>query len=451
MTISLPNQSSAANASWNVTPPAGVTIDGLSAARSVSGVGPGSNMSYALAGTDDACGPTTACSAADYSWSGSAAKLQFSLSCSNCQSSDPDGASLTISWAVLKLGDPTPPTFSSPPAGGAFDASGPIAGTQTTNFTAHDDGGGVYTAAFVVDGVEQARQAVDDNGGACREPFVKQVPCKADASGSLAWDTTTVADGAHTVALNVYDTTGVNGVAYGPVDVTVKNTPDPPTAGSTAHIANGTNASSRAKFVPVARLSKGTVRQRFGKRTVVTGHLVDEIGRPIAGARLAVFVTPRRPGGLTKLIAGPVTGAKGAYRFVVGPGANRKVAVAYRADATSPSFSTSWTLRIDVPAPIRLTPSSRHLRNGEVLRLVARVGAGHVPARSADVAYQVLIAGHWRTFASRLLDRRGRTSIAHRFHVTFRRTRYAFRAVVHPRGAFPYAAAHSKPVGVLVN
>jgi hypothetical protein len=314
---------------------------------------------------------------------------------------------------------------------------------------------------LVIDGTEQPRQVIDDNGGACKEPFVQQVPCKAARDGSVIFDTTTLPDGPHTAALVVYDATGVNKVTYGPVDVVVDNQPDPPAAVAAPiggasldggdRATNGTNASVRAKFLPAQRFAKGWVRQRIGRRTIVTGNLVDEVGRPISHAKLVVFAAARVPGAAPKPLAGVETDDKGGYRFAVPAGRNRRVVLAYRPADDAAGFTTTWALRIDVPAPIALTPSRTRLRNGDTLKLTAHVPGGRLPAHAADVAFQVLIGPNWRTFATKPLDPHGTAFVTHRFRVTFSQTRYRFRVVTLGHRAFPFADTHSQPVGVVVN
>lgn len=102
------------------------------------------------------------------------------------------------------------------------------------------------------------------------------------------------------------------------------------------------------------------------------------------------------------------------------------------------------------PAPLALLASRTRLRNGQSLSLSARLPVA-VPAGTARVAFQVLIAGRWRTFAARTMGADGRASVRHRFHATFRRLRYRFRAVIGGDQRFPFAAGRSRAVSVLVN
>jgi hypothetical protein len=102
------------------------------------------------------------------------------------------------------------------------------------------------------------------------------------------------------------------------------------------------------------------------------------------------------------------------------------------------------------PARLVLLASRTQLRNGQSLSLFAQLPVA-VHAGTARVAFQVLIAGRWRTFAVRPVGGDGRARVRHRFHATFRRLRYRFRAVIRGDRRFPFAAGHSRAVSVLVN
>jgi hypothetical protein len=106
---------------------------------------------------------------------------------------------------------------------------------------------------------------------------------------------------------------------------------------------------------------------------------------------------------------------------------------------------------VDVAAPIRLAANRQELRNKQKLVLAAYLPMRDIPPRSADVAFQVRIGDHWRTFATRSLEANGRAVAKHRFQVTFHAMTYRFRAVVVRHAKFPYANAASPTVVVKVN
>lgn len=427
-------------AEWTYAAPPHTVIVGASIARQAS-LPSGSNMQYALVGTTEACqGP--GCYLENRDIPGTRASLTFRLSCpgTGCSTTNPSAPStgtLTLGAGRIQLSDQEPPKITVAPSGGLFAEGATVDGAQTVAFSAEDLGGGVYKAALVVDGLERTRQVVDDNGGACREPFVKAVPCKPSAAGRLVFDTSQVTDGRHTFSLVVYDATGTNSATFGPVSVTVANRG----GGSSA---SGTPA---ARLVGIRRPVR---RQPYPRRALVAGRLVDASGSAIAGAGLAVFSAVEVPGAAERQIGSATTDAKGRFGFVVPRGPSRRISVRYRPAGASTDAAAS-TVRVVVAAPVALVPSARRLRNGQRLTLTARLGGRRVPAGSADVAFQVLIGTRWRTFATRSLDAHGRARVHHRFRVTYQRLTYRFRAVTLRRRNFPFADSASRPVGVRVN
>lgn len=483
LVLGLSPTSGAASPTLHYSPAQNAPVAGFVVDRSVTDLS--GRMSYSIPETSDKCFASEGCQlkVGPFSYAGPVNPIDIRLECPSpgCAGSGPDGQVVVTSMEV-DLEDDFAPTFTSPPAGGLFSTDRPVSGTEAVAFSAADKGGGVYEAAVVVDGVEVMRRVVDNKGGDCAKPFTKRTPCKLNVDASLPFDTTQLANGAHDVTLVVYDVTSTaqNSVSYGPVRVDVENTasspgsPDgsggpaaqppasparenagggsSPVKGSEAVVSapNGAGATPQARLVP-ARTTDRRIRLPYGQQRVLVGRLVDDGGRPIAGAKLAVYATPLTPGASPVLVGTPVTGPDGSYRVPVrADGPSRQILVAYRPGSDDPAFTTRWTSTVEVPAPISLTPSRTHLRNKQTLRLSASV-PGEIQPRSADVAFQVLIGSQWRTFAVRAVDGHGRASVAHKFRVTYQRLRYRFRALAIPRRTFPYARGVSKPVGVLVN
>ncbi|MDQ1698263.1 MAG: hypothetical protein QOG34_126 [Frankiaceae bacterium] len=431
---------------WYYVSPKDTSVVGAVVLRAASGLDGDTEMRYQMDGTTDRCDAAFPCTGeTTYSWAGALPAIAFRLWCDKqdtCRSATgtSDGA-VDIARVAIEIQDTEPPRFSSPPTGGLL--SSPVRGNQSVAFTAEDVGGGVYQAALVIDGREQPRQIVDANGGSCRAPFVHQVPCKLTAaSGSLSLDTTTLADGHHDVSVVVYDATGTNNVTFGPVPIEVDNVPDPGGNGLAATGGSGAKLGPRpnARLVGIGR----PTRQAFGRRGVARGKLVDGDGKAIGGAGLDVYATDDVPNARERLIGHATTGPDGAFRFVIPKGPSRHISVRF-------AEGVAWTFDIVVPAPIKLVASRPRLKNGQKLVLTSYLSGIHVPARSAAVAFQVLIGHQWRTFATRNVGRTGLARVGHRFRVTYQRLTYRFRAVIVGRRNFPFANATSPGVAVRVN
>ena len=430
--------------SWNYVPAADTAVVGVMVQHTQSGLGGDTEMRYQMVNTSDICDPTHACAnPTDYTWDAPLDQLQFNLACitptSTCVAQGGAAeATVDISRVVVQLRDTAAPQFSSSPAGTLLGAR--VTGVQSVNFAATDSGGGVYQAALLVDGVEQPRQIVDDNNGWCRPPFAHQVPCKTSASGQLSFDTTTLSDGQHTFGVVVYDATGTNNITFGPVPVEVDNVPDSATTAS----GSGAESPSKASAARLVAISRPD-RQPFAKSGVAKGKLVDDEGKPIGGAVVDIYSSVDVPNAPVQLVGQATTKADGTFGFAIPKGPSRRFTVKDR------KTGATWNFTVTVPAPIKLNASRAQLKNGKKLMLTAYMAGERVPAKSAAVAFQVLIGHQWRTFATRNIGASGSARVGHRFKVTFQRLTYRFRAVVVGRSAFPFGNATSPHVDVIVN
>jgi hypothetical protein len=417
--------------------PSNTSLASVGLDRTLTSVGSGTSSTYEFLGTTDRCRPSDSCDTSlTYDWGGPLDKMTLSLSCPSSGCTGSATPQLSVTGFRFRLEDSLPPVISSTTG---FLAGGDVSGVASASFAATDQGGGVFQQELVVDDVGQGRTVVDDNGGTCHLPFVVQVPCKLAAVGTASLDTTRLLNGDHTVALRVHDATLDNVTTYGPVTVHVRNDQGATGLGGSASQVAGTHV--------VPRSTAKVIRRPFDKPSVLHGRLLDAAGAPVAGAEVGAYAAPDVPGAKPRLVATAVTGPAGGYRLVLPAGPSRRVTIR----PTQGDGSGGWSFRTRVRAPIRLLPSRRHLRNGDKLMLTAYLAGAKPPARSADVAFQVLIGTQWRTFARRTLDGRGLAQVGHRFHVTFHRMTYRFRALTLRRRNLPFDDAHSPTVAVRVN
>lgn len=445
--------SSPTSAEWTYQAPADLSVSSVSFGRNVQGAGSTSNLTFALVGSLYACNSANPCSEwYDYAKvpMAGATSLAWRLSCpdSGCDvhatlGGAPAEGKALLSNVRIELDDNSPPEIVQPPADGLFDTSQPLRGTQSARFSARDVGGGLYRAWLVVDGVASAAQAISTQPS-CAEPFTAAVPCPLSADSEVAFDTTTMSDGLHTVSLVISDATATNQAVYGPVQVRFENFPASGRLdGSAAERPNPT-AQARARLAGIGRSAKKFRWQGSDKTSVALGRLLDENGKAIVGAPLQVFSVVDVPGAKETQMGDVATDAHGAFRFVVPKGPSRRITVRY-------GSAVSWSFQVRVRAPVKLLASKDRLDNGDKLMLTAHLSGVKVPARSADVAFQVRIGEQWRTFATRPISKQGIARVGHRFRVTYQRLTYRFRAVVVRRKTFPFANASSPPVAVQVN
>jgi hypothetical protein len=105
---------------------------------------------------------------------------------------------LELYGAQTTLAESGPPTGSA--SGGGLASAGPISGVQSLGYNAQDGASGVRLAQLRVDGEVVATK---DYVAQCA--YSNFAACPASESDTISWNTATVADGSHTVQLEVKD------------------------------------------------------------------------------------------------------------------------------------------------------------------------------------------------------------------------------------------------------
>jgi hypothetical protein len=325
--------------------------------------------------------------------------------------------------------DDTDPTLAGAPSGDLLNTGVPVSGVRTVSFSAADSGSGVFQAHLEVDGQRVQSVAVDANGGRCVKPFKDFAPCRASASGSLSFDTSTVPDGAHSVRLVVTDATETNAVAYGPVQVTTSNQSSECSAG----VAPGLTA----RFLTTR---KATLTRRGGGAFTLAGTAP-------AGTTLTLQALETRTGAGWAAAATGVAGADGTFRITVPAGPSRSLRVAYRASPLARELTCSNVVAVKVPARATLSVTRSATRR---YRISGRLVGGFVPARGKLVELQAYERGKWRTFGSARSSASGRYAYTYRFRAESVGRTFRMRARVRADAAYPFSLGYSKVVRVRV-
>ena len=260
-------------------------------------------------------------------------------------------------------------------ASGALLERGTYAGVEPVELDASDDDSGVASIAVSVAGV--AFGTLRPPGG-CRDDRLP--PCPQSLQGTLDVDTRAVADGSRRLRLVVTDAAGnVRTIDAGTVEVRNQRAPvipPPPVAPSPAappppspavappaapqfpanplagrgHVANGTNASERARIAawlePSARRRTRTTTVPWGVRVRIRGTLTDQRGRPIGRATIAAI--RREDHGPWKAVTGVRTRANGRFTAFARIGPSQRIQFVYYAFGDSAAGRRSPVLHVRV-------------------------------------------------------------------------------------------------------
>jgi hypothetical protein len=379
--------------------------------------------------------------------SSNVSSLQLRLTCGipddqtgSCPATKP-AARAWLHRADITLRDNAAPQLApQSPSGTLVNSSQPLAGAQPVTISATDAGGGVYQAAFEVDGKVVDAQTINTNGGRCVPPFTQAVPCLPSASATLRFDTSRVPDGQHTLRVLVTDATGTNTAAWGPTTITTANAscnPDP----ATSSLKMRVGAVRGRRTVPV-------VTARYGRRVRVRGQLLNPDGSPVASAEVCVAArTDLAHASLRILGTSTLTDANGNFSFLVPAGPSQRLYFVHRG---SDGAATGTVLQ-RVRASVAMTTSRRSLRTGHTVTFRGRLRGRPVPRRGVLVQIQARRPTGWQTFGTATTNRRGRFRFRYRFVRTRGVQRYTFRALVQRQATYPYTTGTSRRVPVRVS
>lgn len=381
--------------------------------------------------------------------------------------------SVSVVSFVATLRDDSPPVVSG--ASGALLASGQHTGSESVTYSATDAGGGLYRTVAQVKPLGLgnwetiAVAPVDTNGGKCvdagEDPtndyeFDALVPCKLSVqSASISIDTSQLPPGDDVLRVYVEDAAGNRTDVIGPRTFTVASAGGAISSAAPAPIAqlaanNGAHA-SRTAFVHV---HGGTTRRvRYGHALPLTGQLVDAAGQVIAGAQLELVARSLSANGdgvaAWRPLGEIVTDRHGFFRARVPAGANRSIAVVYRANLNDPGWTSAAEVNVFVSAGVTLRVVHSHVRNHHSVIFRGRV-AGKVPPGGLLVTIQVQYGSGWilvtTTHPIIQTDSHGRFTAAYRFERTPYNATFRFRALANRDSAFDYEIGRSNAVVVHV-
>jgi hypothetical protein len=381
---------------------------------------------------------------------------------------DPEAQAL-VGEGSFTLLDPTVPSVSD--VTGSLIAGGTLTGAATIDFTAADEGGGVYSAALSIDGRQLVSEVPNSNDGRCVDlappgsatmAFASSRPCRTSENISIPLNTSQLSTGQHHLRVTIEDAAGEEATAYdGTIAVNGPPAPRPTVTESATGAqsdaadpaaqrgpANGTNAADEARLsARWAHSTKGTRTSRYGKRERVTGRLTTATGQAIAGAWIGVDETPTAEGASTAGLKGARTDARGTWTLALPrrvPSSSLRFTYRSHLGDAAPIATATLTLRVHAGVALRIKP---HLTSvGHRVFFKGRVH-GPIPTGGKQLLLEASSGGKWIQFHALRTDARGRYHASYRFRFPGPVT-YRFRAISPYEADFPFLGGMSNVVAV---
>lgn len=349
--------------------------------------------------------------------------------------------------------DPASPVVA--PLTGTIADPGPIGGQRTVVADAGDVGGGVQRVELLVDGivVDQAQGA-----GHCAIPYTTATPCPDAINTRFQLDTSTLANGGHSVVVRAVDAAGNSAdspalavdVANVPAPSGVVVVPGPPVlvpAPPAEQQSQGPPAVVDAPKPVAVTLHATSARAKLPLGRRLRGTATAPDGSPQGGIQLSFQRRPFGGGEADWTRVGTTTTASdGSFRFpVVRQSGQIRV---------EPALVTvgGRARVVDFVAPIGVTldSSANRLSNGDTVTLRGRVRGDGGAYAGRDALVQAIVRGRWRTIDTTEVGDDGRVTWTYRFAHTQTTADYRFRLRLPTTRALPWKAVTSDPVSVLV-
>jgi hypothetical protein len=367
-------------------------------------------------------------------------------------------AQMNITSATILLKNEAKPTGTS--FAGTL-LSNPASGAASLTFTAHDEHGpGVYRATVQIDGHAMWSATPNLNEGKCVAhgtyngalKFRNLQPCPPETDIHTEIQTSELAEGQHTLKVEVEDAAGNKATVYTGT-ITIDNQPPaitppvvsvtPPSRGA----LNGDPASEQALLTIAPRQPKAFTRAQARSTTTLTGRLTTPTGTPIKGAQVQLLQQVTGSAALTP-IGSATTRPDGTWTLKAPTGPSRLLRIAYYSHALDSTPAAMLDFHERVQGVVSMH-APHHAKLGHAVVFSGQLAGGYVPASGESVQMEIFYGGRWRTIEVLPTTSKGRWTYRYVFTLGAG-TSYLFRATTVPNGGYPFLSAHSKPVRVTV-
>jgi hypothetical protein len=353
-----------------------------------------------------------------------------------------------IRGAEVDVNDPNAPRDLIVDASGLL-RGGPVSGSDPVRLKVSDPSGirrieivDVTGTPTIVGAEDYSGAEQTDRGGTCSFRFAS--PCPELGYGETL-RATSLAAGPRRIVVHAIDAGG-NVVERGPytVDVAVPSNRGP---------LNGINATESGSII--ARFTHGSSRVRrtigFLSKADVAGRLVNAVGAPIAGARVAVL-TRDLDDNDAKLRTFLTTDGDGRFKYRATAYASRLYQFAWASHVNDGRYAANGYVTLRARADATLHAKPRNTGVGRKVRLYGRL-LGKRPRRSVDIVAQGRAGGRgpWRTFSDGHIGRNGHFKVSYRFRDPSSRGRkFQFRIKIERDTGFAYWGGYSRTARVRV-
>ena len=266
------------------------------------------------------------------------------------------------------------------------------------SFTATDPGPGVYQVRVKVDGNQVWAQTPNDNGGKCVPTgttagvrvFDAFQPCPTETAVHAELHTALLADGTHTVTVEVEDAAGDVSTVYTGTVIAANHPVSPVliTPAVDRGALNGDPASESAILAVATKQPRTFTRAQARSAVTLTGRLTDPAGAPIAGALLQL--TQQVVGSPTpSAVASTTTSSTGAWTLKVPKGASRLLRVAYYSHLLDTVPAAALAFHERVKAAVSLT-APRRVRGEQLFAFTGHLAGGYIPSGGESVQMEIL-------------------------------------------------------------
>jgi hypothetical protein len=339
-----------------------------------------------------------------------------------------------------------------------------VSGTGTLDFTATDPGPGVYQVRVKIDGNQVLAETPNTNNGKCSSAgtsggirvFDYAQPCPTETAVRAEVQTASVADGTHTLTVEVEDAAGDAATVYSGTLSTLNHLVSTILQPAPARVrgpANGAPASESATLTAEWKGESGKsadhLASAYRRSHEVTGKLTTTAGAPIADALIEASQKPAYLGAIASTLASTHTATNGSFTISVPRTiSSTSIQLAYRSHLGDAQPVATHTLTLQVPASLHLTVAPHVSSIYHRIVFTGMVHGAPIPPGGKQLVLEARSPGHeWIQFDTLATDANGHYRASYRFKFSGP-IAYQFRVVCKHEADFPFLAGSSNVVRV---